>query len=87
MKQDDERFDGVALRIVTYLQVHPKAADTLEGVMEWWLKMSPYDASKQDVDKALGQLKDKGVIQSRILADGQEIYSLNTNNKEQLGDR
>lgn len=75
MKTDQNELEQ---RVVNYLEAHPTAADTLDGIMQWWLNLGyPEQTARLDVYQALLNLKDRGVVLSRVLADGQEIFMLN----------
>lgn len=59
-----------------YLDQHPKAADTLEGIAQWWLPVPLARAGRpKDLADAVAQL----VVDGRLLAvaspDGQVIYT------------
>jgi hypothetical protein len=47
---------GVGERILHYLDAHPDAADTADGIREWWLRHEGVERSPADVQVALDQL-------------------------------
>lgn len=49
-----------------YLRAHPKAEDSLAGIMQWWLQRDAPLFSADDVQQALMRLQDRGVAQSRM---------------------
>lgn len=65
------------LRILTYLQKHQQAGDTLEGIATWWLTTERIDESVIRVKRSLDNLKLKGVVSENKLPDGKLHYALN----------
>jgi hypothetical protein len=61
--------------ILTYLREHSNAADTLEGIIEWWLPRQRYEQGKTLIQKALDDLVVQGLIKRDCLSDGTAIYS------------
>lgn len=74
MEKDGYKVDELIIQIIAYLTEHPKAADSLEGVVQWWLGMSHDECVKEDVKSALSVMEQRGIIKKRILADGKDIY-------------
>jgi hypothetical protein len=73
MSNDYEQVAIVAERIVRYLRIHPEAADTAEGVAQWWLRLQP-NADRDDVvAKALKRLMREGAV-IQISLNGNTIY-------------
>lgn len=65
----------VAQQIARYLEEHPNAADTLEGVVHWWLARQRYEDSVQTVEVALAWLVEQGLVTKQIAPGGQNVYS------------
>lgn len=65
----------VAHQIARYLEDHPNAADTLDGVLHWWLLRQRYQDSLQTVERALTWLVEQGLVTKQKTPDGQEVYS------------
>jgi hypothetical protein len=65
----------VAQQIQRYLRDHPLAADSLEGVVSWWLGSVQRSRQPEVVREALQQLEAQGVVFHRILPDGNLIYA------------
>lgn len=62
--------------IKQYLSDHPLAADTLEGVVNWWLLRQRYEIAMDLVSQALEVLVQQGVV-SKIKPRGSKtIYKL-----------
>ena len=66
-----ERLAGL---IEAYLERWPRAADTEQGIAEWWMRDSGVAASAADVASALDALLARGVVKSVRLPDGTQIY-------------
>src|SRR5262245_8306078 len=71
----DARVDAVAGEIRRYLDAHPDAADTVDGVLQWWLSRASASASHETVEHALDVLVAAGEIVRRSHADGTVIYT------------
>lgn len=65
----------VAYQIARYLEEHPNAADTSEGVAQWWLLRQRYEDSLKTVEAALAWLVEQGMVTKSEAPGGQEIYS------------
>ena len=61
--------------ILTYLRAHKDAADTLDGIIAWWLPRQRYEQSKEQIQKALDDLLAQGLIRRDLLSDGTAIFS------------
>lgn len=66
--------EAVAREIRHYLDAHPEAADTIDGVMQWWLSPATATASPETVRRALDRLVAAEEIVSRVLVDGAIVY-------------
>ena len=81
-KPVDPETEAVAARelaavIRRYLQSHPNAADTKEGVARWWLSVQRHKDAVEAVDKALRILILEGVIREVPRVSGEPLFSLN----------
>ncbi len=65
----------LAREIECYLQAHPRAADSLEGVVEWWLPRGETKRETSTVQHAVEQLVGKGVVRKTVLLDGRTLYA------------
>lgn len=68
--------------IKSYLDSHPNAADTIEGIIKWWWLRTRYEKSREEVQRAVDILVKHGVMKKKVTAGGQVIYT-NVNNNEQ----
>jgi hypothetical protein len=60
--------------IMQYLNKHPYAADSLEGVLQWWLCRESNERMQRVIQTALDDLIVKQQIQYSVLPDGTRIY-------------
>jgi len=67
---------SVECRILRYLLTHPAAADSAEGVRDWWLHETG-DVSKAAVADALEGLIQRGWLVMRSNINGANIYAFN----------
>jgi hypothetical protein len=65
--------------VVTYLGNHPLAADTLDGIVAWWLPQQRYETARTRIEQALVHLVEVGVLRCDRLPDGAELYALKGN--------
>lgn len=67
--------ERVASEIRRYLLRSPDAADTVEGILRWWLVRIRQEEARQVVEAALASLVAQGDIVRRVSADGQVHYA------------
>jgi Fe2+ or Zn2+ uptake regulation protein len=64
--------------ILHYLQSNPNAADTLDGIMNWWLSEQGYEqVSAESVYQALERLIAERVVKKVSLINGAVLYKRN----------
>ncbi|WP_313341560.1 hypothetical protein [Stenotrophomonas sp.] len=66
----------VADTVLAYLRAHPEAADTLQGIVRWWLPQQRYNRESGRIEAVLMLLAERGRLQVRLLPDGQVLYAL-----------
>jgi hypothetical protein len=71
---DDEVRD-IADAVSRYLELHPGAADTPEGIVRWWLPRLCFDETIANVQRALEWLVDQGVVAKSQMPDGRYVYA------------
>ena len=64
---------SVARSLETYLARHPAAADTAQGIAQWWLPPQ-MQHGLSTVEEALALLVAAGIVERRVLPDGREVY-------------
>lgn len=60
--------------IVEYLRAHPSAADTVDGIVHWWLSRQRYETAKDVIWKALDDLVEQGVIDYITTGDNKKMF-------------
>ena len=73
-KVKDEDLDWLANEIRDYLDTHPNAADSVEGVAKWWLRRQRYEQALENVRKALDYLVRQGLVAKSSASN--PVYSL-----------
>jgi hypothetical protein len=75
MANESDIVADIADAIARYLTEHPGAADTLGGIQRWWLSQQRPLHQTAHVQKALDWLVHRGMVEKRVLGDGQVIYT------------
>ena len=66
--------EQLAALIEAYLARRPRAADTEQGIAEWWMREAGVVASTGDVASALDVLLARGVVRRVQSPDGTRLY-------------
>lgn len=74
----DRDVQEVADAIRRYLDRMPEAADSLRGIVRWWLQNQRYNDARAIVEAALGLLVQQGVVQTETSGQGETIYYRST---------
>lgn len=69
--------------IIDYLRGHPEAADTIDGILDWWIPMYRYENAKNEILQALLELKQQGLIEEFLLGNGSRLYRLHRGKNKQ----
>lgn len=75
MSDDDDRVGSIAAALREYVQRHPNAADSMQGIQRWWLTGPQSECPALMVQQALDRLIGEGVVERRRLPDGQALYA------------
>jgi hypothetical protein len=65
----------IAEIVENYVREHPRAADTAEGIRNWWVAPACYGASREEVQAALDHLVEFGRMARVVIAGGAAIYA------------
>ena len=79
-----DTMSQIAAAILAYLAEHPKAQDTLEGIVEWWLLEQEIKRRTVMVQEALAELLAKGLVVERKGRDGRMHYRLNRRKRQEI---
>ena len=63
--------------ILAYFADHPRAQDTIEGIVEWWLLEQRIKQATTQVKATLEQLVAEGLVIAREGAAGRVYYRVN----------
>jgi Fe2+ or Zn2+ uptake regulation protein len=66
----------IVRQIQSYLEEHPGAGVTLEGIATWWIQRQRVDETVTTVYQALQELKASGRVLERKAPDGKTLYFL-----------
>jgi hypothetical protein len=86
--QSSASLEAVADGIVAYLQTHPLAADSAEGVARWWVggvgvRVGVRARVGVDVvEAALALLIERGLVRQVRLVDGTALYSRHVSTRQ-----
>jgi len=73
--RERETITMIAQQVRDYLNTHPKAADTLEGITGWWLPQQGPSANPELVQQALDDLVARQEVVRLRSADGHVLYA------------
>jgi len=74
MSTDDAAVRAVADAIESYLEAHPQAADSAEGIQVWWLAPPLSQEPLGAVVAALEELERRRIVSKTVLERGRVIY-------------
>jgi len=74
--------DPLADEILHYLCENPEAQDTIDGIADWWLTERRVRQGIAEVELALRQLVDRGLVEVAIREDGRRHYCLKLEKKQ-----
>jgi len=63
--------------VLAYLHRHPNGADTVDGIVSWWLPLQRYEIERQRIKRTLDGMVDLGELRCHRLPDGAVLYALN----------
>ena len=66
-------MNTIAEEIPRYLRDHPDAADSFEGIRQWWLPRVRFEEATASIEKALQELLERGVVVRQVMPDGTTI--------------
>ena len=76
MSQHDEPgLTPPSAEILRYLRTHPQAADTVDGIVMWWLPRQRYEEAVDRVQHAVDDLVARGWVDRITLVDGTVLYA------------
>jgi Fe2+ or Zn2+ uptake regulation protein len=82
-RRERDATQKVAAKILRYLAEHPNAADTSDGILEWWLLKQSISDEERVVERALASLVEQKLICKVEAADARKHYRLNADRIEE----
>ena len=73
---DEPDPDALAAEILSYLTGHRNAADTRQGIAEWWIKRQRLEDAQAKIQAALDMLVARREIAAHRTASGAVLYRL-----------
>lgn len=64
----------IADAIQRYLELHPDAADSVEGIQRWWLVAPVHEKPLEVVQAALDDLEARKIVAKAVIEGGRVIY-------------
>lgn len=74
MAADDAVVSVLVEAIAFYLEAHPHAADSPEGIQAWWLPTPLNHGPLAAVVAALEELERRGIVEKAVLDENCAIY-------------
>jgi hypothetical protein len=73
---NDDATERTRLRdaILRYLDVHPLAADTAEGILTSWLPVRGFERAPDHIEAVLAELVTSRRLEARCLPDAKTLY-------------
>lgn len=75
MTSEETEIARLREAILDYLRRNPEAADTLGGIVNWWLPATPGRLEASRVERALEQLVAEGFAVKSVLVEGTVLYA------------
>ena len=77
-----QQRDRLINAITLYLKAHPNAADSVEGIIQWWLPQQQSLVDINDLQQALDYLVETGAASRTVLLDGRMLYTSKEKNEK-----
>lgn len=61
-------------QILDYLDAHPGAGDTIDGVLQWWLAQVS-NVQREQVEALLLKMVVQGLLRAHLLPDGRLMFA------------
>jgi hypothetical protein len=74
----------MAKAILEYLQGHPDAKDTLEGIAQWWLLKEWTERHYHQIEASLAELVNRGLVIERRREGMPPYYWLNRAKQDEI---
>ena len=78
------REEKIALQILRYMEEHPQAKDTIEGISQWWLAHEGGRYRLTEVERAMSRLVAEGLIVANKRKGSARCYGANPRKLEAI---
>jgi hypothetical protein len=72
----DTAVETLAAEILRYLQSHRRAADSVDGIAQWWIKQQRLEETLEQVQAALDRLVEEQLVEAKEGGSGRKVYAL-----------
>ncbi len=70
--------------IIEYLRRHPDAADTADGILDWWMPVQREENAKVEIQQALSEFVERGLLEQVVLGNGNRLYRLTSGRNKNI---
>ena len=77
---ENQQEDRLTSAIALYLKAHPNAADSVEGIMQWWLPQQHKPVDVGELQSVLDHMVGRGMLSRTALLDGRMLYASRARN-------
>jgi hypothetical protein len=74
----------LARLILRYLLKHPNAADTIEGILDWWVRRELAQMHQAEILSVVEGLTKRGLLIERSHGDSRQMYFLNKDKLDEI---
>ena len=86
LSKEPEQLEEIDRSILRYLQEHPDAKDTVEGIAQWWVLKEWTAVRYAAVERALALLLSKDLIVETRREGSPPYYRLNQDKKQLISE-
>ena len=83
-QRESDSSSEVSLKILRYIEQNPNAADTVEGILEWWIPQQSIYEEEKIVEQALDELVHRDLLLTKQSPDARKHYCLNAKRIEEI---
>jgi hypothetical protein len=84
LSKHPERDAEIDRAILHYLQAHPDAKDTLEGIAQWWLLREWTERKFHQIEAGISHLVSRGLVEERRREGLPPYYRLNRTKQDEI---
>ena len=73
-ESDQSDVIRLANEIRRYLETHPNAADTINGITRWWLPRQRFEETATKIQQAMEYLESEAEVKRETSHSGEQVY-------------